>query len=55
MKNFLYNFLMIFLFLSLVLIIYRIYKYGIIGYFERRAETRKKRQDILINVIHDTF
>ena len=55
MKNILYNFLIVFLFLSLILIIYRIYKYGIIGHFERRAERRKKRQDRLINIFRDTY
>ncbi len=35
--------------------VYQIYKYGIIGYIERRAERRRQRQDRLINIIQDTF
>ena len=55
MKDFLFNFYIGLLILSIFLLIYRIYKYGIIGHYERRAERRKKRQDRLINIIHDTF
>lgn len=55
MTDFIFYFYIGLLFLGIFSIVYQIYKYGIIGHLERRAERRKKRQDRLINIIHDTF
>ena len=55
MKDFLFYFYIGFVFLGLFSIFYRIYKYGVIGYIEKRTERRKKRVDIFNNIIQDTF
>ena len=47
--------LLIGVFLGVFLIFYRIYKYGVIGYIEKRTERRRKRVDTLNNIFRDTY
>ena len=55
MKDFLFYFYIGLLFLGVFSIFYQVYKYGIIGYIEKKTERRRQRQDRLINIIQDTF
>jgi|694.fasta_scaffold66191_6 hypothetical protein len=55
MKDFLFYFYIGFVFLGVFLIFYRIYKYGVIGYIEKRTERRRKRVDTLNNIFRDTY
>ena len=55
MKDHLFYFYIGLLFLAIFSIIYQVYKYGIIGYFKRRAERRRQRADRLKNIFHDTY
>jgi hypothetical protein len=55
MKDFLFYFYIGILILSIFLLIYRIYKYGITGYIEKRKERRRQRVDTLNNIFRDTY
>ena len=55
MKDFWFYFYIGFLTLGIFSIIYQVYKYGIRGYFERKAERRRQRIYRLGNIIRDTY
>jgi hypothetical protein len=55
MKSFLFYFYIGLIFLALFLIVYRIYKYGVTGYIEKRRERRRQRFDRLNNIFRNTY
>ena len=55
MKDFLFYFYIGFLFLGIFSIVYQIYKYGVMGYIEKKTERRKKRFDLITNIISDDY